>query len=514
MKRFLLFGLLLCSIALYADDCSESLNEAKNLYNVGNYSKAKSLFEYVASECGVNYGDAAAWARKCTEKLTPQLTVSRTNISVGSSSGTTSVTVTSNRGWNLQNTSSNMFYVSKNGNTVTINYYANITSSSRSDYFDIATTDGSKSVRVTITQSGSNANSSSNNYPSATTLSVSRTSLSVGASAGSTSVTVTSNREWKLQNSSSNMFSVSKSGNTIVIKYYVNSTSYSRSGYFDIVTLDGSKSVRVTITQSGTSSSNYSGETTLSVSKSYISATAYGVIEYITVTSNRSWEIQYPSGGMYSARRDGNKVVVNISANTTYSSRSDFFNIRTTDGKKSITITLSQGAGTSSSSSSRSSSSSYQTNSSRSYGSSTYSSQSKYRQYINNQGLFEVTWCSMRLGIGSALTYTQSLMKLRLGPIQWSPLEFEVGWNYFAESESNIFCNFQPTIDAIIPVSENSAIYTGIGPMWNLIDGNIWFKIEAGWHYHWGYRASSDFFLRYDGTFCIGTSIQWSQGRY
>lgn len=506
MKRFLLFGLLLCSIALYADDCSESLNEAKNLYNVGNYSKAKSLFEYVASECGVNYGDAAAWARKCTEKLTPQLTVSRTNISVGSSSGTTSVTVTSNREWNLQNTSSNMFYVSKNGNTVTINYYANTTSSSRSDYFDIATTDGSKSVRVTITQSGSNANSSSNNYPSATTLSVSRTSLSVGASAGSTSVTVTSNREWKLQNSSSNMFSVSKSGNTIVIKYYVNSTSYSRSSYFDIVTLDGSKSVRVTITQSGTSYSNYSGETTLSVSKSYISATAYGVIEYITVTSNRSWEIQYPSGGMYSARRDGNKVVVNISANTTYGSRSDFFNIRTTDGKKSIKITLSQAAGSSSSSSR--SSSSYQRNRSRSYGQTTYSP-SKYRQYINSQGIFEITWYSMRLGIGSGAAYSISPMKLRLGPVQLSPAEIVVGWDFL---RNYMYVNYQPTIDALIPVNEYSAIYAGIGPNIDMVENDIWFKIEAGWHYHWGSSASSDFFLRYDGTFCVGTSIQWSTG--
>ena len=506
MKRFLLFGLLLCSIALYADDCSESLNEAKNLYNVGNYSKAKSLFEYVASECGANYGDAAAWARKCTEKLTPQLTVSRNNISVGASSGTTSITVTSNREWKLQNTNSNMFSVSKNGNTVTINHYANTTSSSRSDYFDIATTDGSKSVRVTITQSGSNANSSSNNYPSATTLSVSRTSLSVGASAGSTSVTVTSNREWKLQNSSSNMFSVSKSGNTIVIKYYVNSTSYSRSDYFDIATTDGSKSVRVTITQSGTSSSNYSGETTLSVSKSYIYAAASGVTEYITVTSNRSWEIQYPSGGMYTARRDGNKVIVNISTNTTNATRNDFFNIRTTDGKKSIKITLSQASGSSSSSSR--SSSSYQTNRSRSYGQTTYSP-SKYRQYINSQGIFEITWYSMRLGIGSGAAYSISPMKLRLGPVQLSPAEIAVGWDFL---RSDLHANYQPTIDALIPVNQYSAIYAGIGPTIDIGDNDIWFKIEAGWHYHWGSSASSDFFLRYDGTFCVGTSIQWSTG--
>ena len=254
------------------------------------------------------------------------------------------------------------------------------------------------------------------------------------------------------------------------------------------------------------SSSNYSGETTLSVSKSYISATAYGVIEYITVTSNRSWEIQYPSGGMYSARRDGNKVVVNISANTTYGSRSDFFNIRTTDGKKSIKITLSQAAGSSSSSSR--SSSSYQRNRSRSYGQTTYSP-SKYRQYINSQGIFEITWYSMRLGIGSGAAYSISPMKLRLGPVQLSPAEIAVGWDFL---RSDLHANYQPTIDALIPVNQYSAIYAGIGPTIDIGDNDIWFKIEAGWHYHWGSSASSDFFLRYDGTFCVGTSIQWSTG--
>lgn len=503
MKRFFILGLLLCSAALYADDCSDSFNEAKDFYNKGNYSKAKELFDYVVSECGSSYKDAASsWSKKCEEKLTPQLTVSRTNISVGASAGTTSITVTCNRAWNLQNTNSNMFSVSQNGNTVTINYYANTTSSSRSDYFDIVTTDGSKSVRVTITQSGANSTSSSNNYPNAVTLSVSRTSISVGASAGTTSITVTSNREWRLQNTSSNMFYVSKNGNTVTINYYANTTSSSRSDYFDIATTDGSKSVRVTITQSGTSSSNYSGETTLSVSKSYIYATASGITEYITVTSNRSWEIQYPSGGMYSARRDGNKVIVNISTNTTNATRNDFFNIRTTDGKKSIKITLSQASGSSSSSSS------YQTNRSRSYGQTTYSP-SNYRQYINSQGIFEITWYSMRLGIGSGAAYSISPMKLRLGPVQLSPAEIVVGWDFL---RNYMYVNYQPTIDALIPVNEYSAIYAGIGPNIDMVENDIWFKIEAGWHYHWGISASSDFFLRYDGTFCVGTSIQWSTG--
>ena len=134
-KRIYLLCILFClsSVALFADeDCDIAINEAKSKYNSGNYSDAKKLFDYVVNECGPNYGNASSWSNKCSEMLTPQLTVSRTAVNVGASSGTTSITVTSNREWVLQNTSSNMFSVSKDAKTVKINYYANSSSSSRS----------------------------------------------------------------------------------------------------------------------------------------------------------------------------------------------------------------------------------------------------------------------------------------------------------------------------------------------------------------------------------------------
>lgn len=247
MKRFLFLGILLCSVALYADDCSDALNEAKNLYNAGNYSKAKSLFEYVISECGSNYGDATSWSKECTEQLTPQLTVSRTNISVGASAGTTSVTVTSNREWKLQNTSSNMFSVSKNGSTVTINYYANSTSASRSDFFDIVTTDGSKSVRVTITQSAA-----------AVTLTVSKTAVSCSASGTTEYLTVSCSKAWEIQYPSGNMYSATRNGNTVIVKINRNTSTSSRTDFFNIKTTDGSKVVKISLNQTGNvSTSSY-----------------------------------------------------------------------------------------------------------------------------------------------------------------------------------------------------------------------------------------------------------------
>ncbi|MGN1239805.1 MAG: hypothetical protein ACI4TV_02900 [Paludibacteraceae bacterium] len=385
---------------IYADDCSEALNEAKSEYNAGNYSKAKELFDYVISECGADYEDAAAWAKKCADKLTPKLKVSNTNISVG-------------------------------------------------------------------------------------------------ASAGTTSITVTSNREWKLQNTSSNMFSVSKKANTVIVDYYANPYSVARSGYFELVTKDGLKSVRITVNQSPATHSNTgttsisSSEATLSVSKSSISAQASGTTEYITVTCNQSWEIQYPSDEMYSVSRDGNRVIVKIYPNPSRNQRTDFFNIKTTDGKKVIKISLSQAGG-------------YQ---SKKKSSNALSNNHLYGPYLNQHGMWELTWCSLRLGIGTGIAYSTSLMKVRWGPIQISPLEFAAGWDFIG---GDAFISYQPTIDGLIPVNPWSAVYVGIGPTINMVDSYAWFKIETGWKYHWRNNFSSDFFLRYDGTLCIGASIQWS----
>ena len=417
-KRIYLLCILFClsSVALFADeDCDIAINEAKSKYNSGNYSDAKKLFDYVVNECGPNYGNASSWSNKCSEMLTPQLTVSRTAVNVGASSGTTSITVTSNREWVLQNTSSNMFSVSKDAKTVKINYYANSSSSSRSGYFDVVTVDGSKSVRVRVNQAAASNHS---------------------------------------QKSSSSSQSTSN-------------TSSSKSS---------------------------SVATTLSVSKTRINATAAGTTEYITVTSNISWEIQYPSAAMYTAEKSGNKVIVKIRENSSSDTRTDWFYIKTTDGKQSVKISLSQSGRTSSSSSS--------------YRSYSYSS-SPYRRYINNLGVFEITWYSMRAGIGSGVAYSSSLFKLRWGPLQLSPLEFACGYDFLSDDG---ILNYQPTIDAFIPFSSEDAIYIGVGPTYDVFNDYLWFKVEAGWHYHWGSSASSDFFLRYDGSFCVGVSIQWSTG--
>ena len=327
IKKIFFVLIILCTVSLcvLADDCSDALSEAKSLYNSGNYAKAKSLFEYVKSECGSSYGDATNWIAKCDDALTPKLSLSRSSVSVGASSGSTTITVTSNRTWELKNTSSSMFSVSKSGNTITIQYYSNSSTSSRNDYFDVATTDGTKSVRVNIYQSGKTTSPS---------LSVSKTSISASASGTTEYITVTCNTTWEVQYPSGTMYSVTRSGNTLTVKINATSSTESRSDYFNVKTTDASKVQKIQLTQSGIA--------TLSVSKTSISAGASGITEYITVTSSKPWEIQYPSGTMYSVTRSGNTLTVKILPNSSTESRSNYFNVKTTDASKVQKIELKQ----------------------------------------------------------------------------------------------------------------------------------------------------------------------------
>ena len=178
-------------------------------------------------------------------------------------------------------------------------------------------------------------------------LSVSSQNLSFSAYGESKTITVSSNRDWYLANTSSNMFTVSASGENVTVRCYQNSGAY-RTDYFDIKTIDGTKSARIYVSQSAYSNSNSinnnsSSSPYLTLSKTSISAPAAGTTEYITVSTNREWEIQYPSGTMYSVTKYGcNQVKVVISQNTSNSARADYFNVKLKDGSKSIKVSLSQ----------------------------------------------------------------------------------------------------------------------------------------------------------------------------
>lgn len=91
---------------------------------------------------------------EAVDNIPTELSVSETQLSFGAENATKTITVQSNNSWKLQNTSSNIFSVSRSGNVLSISCNANTSTSSRNDYFDIITYDGAKSQRITITQTG------------------------------------------------------------------------------------------------------------------------------------------------------------------------------------------------------------------------------------------------------------------------------------------------------------------------------------------------------------------------
>lgn len=241
--------MLHCIIApvLYADEiCDAAIAEGKQKYSAGNYQGAKELFEYAQSECGSNYGNAQAWIAKCNAALTPTtLSVSSSSLSFGSDSGTKTITVYCNREWSLANTSSNMFTVTRNGNRVTIRCNANSTTNNRSDYFDIKSNDGTKSQRIHISQTGRQS----------TYLTLGKTSVSCSYSGATEYISVYCNGFWSIQYPTGTMYSASRyNDNSIKVVIQPNTTSNSRTDYFNVVCANDT--IRVDLSQSGKSTAN------------------------------------------------------------------------------------------------------------------------------------------------------------------------------------------------------------------------------------------------------------------
>ena len=189
--RILLFGMLLfLPTLLFADICADFLAEGKQHYNNGNYQKAKECFLYVMNECGTYYGDVTNWINKCDAALTPTLSVSKSLISCSASGTTQYITVTSNTSWMIDYPSSSMYSVVRNGNSLTVTIYSTTSTESRTDFFNVKTTDGKIVKKITLSQSGKSVSNS---------LEVSRSLISCSASATTEYITVTSNTSWQIE---------------------------------------------------------------------------------------------------------------------------------------------------------------------------------------------------------------------------------------------------------------------------------------------------------------------------
>ena len=229
----------------------------------------------------------------------------------------------------------------------------------------------------------------------------------------------------------------------------------------------------------------------LTLSHTMIDAPSSGLTDYITVSCGKEWNIQHPWGTMYSADRIGNQVRVKILPNKTYSARSDYFYVTTKDDTESIKVYLSQN----------------QASQSTIFTPSEVVYKSAYKKYCDAQGLFEVTWLGSNFLFGSGFEYAISLLRMRVGFVQFNLVEFMIGVDFLGLTGDDLIYAYQPSINFVIPTHDTGAVYLGAGPS---IGNYLWFKTEAGYRFHWAKNASTDVFFRYDGMYSIGISIQYS----
>lgn len=402
----LLLSCLFVAIPTFADEeCDQSLKEAKALYNAGKYTEAKELFVYVQKICSPTYGSANTWVQKCDQAI---------------------------------------------------------------------------------------ADSKRKQQSSATTLSANNTQVTATSGGASEFISITSNKSWTITNTPASWCQVSKSGTGLTVTISANADPNSRSTSIQIATTDNKKNLTIYVDQAANSQTTTS---TLSLDKTSISTYSSGTTEYISVSCNTAWEVQYASGTMYSVTRSGNTLIVKINPNTTTNSRSDYFNVKTTDGSQIVKVNLSQSGTTTGT---------YRVNSG-----SVYPALDEYNSY---HGKWEVEWFSGRLNLCTGVEFEASAFAFRYSLLKIEPLIF--GWRYdFINDYSAGY--YQPEVKLVFPWSDEWAAEFGIGPSVNFSSRygtSAWFVTEVGVLWHWGEICSSDFFMRYDGMFVFGVSINFSTG--
>lgn len=165
--------------------------------------------------------------------------ISSQSAGFGSEGGTKTFTVSSSGAWTISVNTASWGHLTRSGNTLTLRADANTSSSSRTDYFIIAS--GSKTLRVDISQA------------KGVSFSVSSQELSFPASGGSKTITVSANGAWRIGTNTCGWGHLSISGSQLTVQLDANTGSSSRTDYFTIKS--GDQELRVNITQNGSSNS-------------------------------------------------------------------------------------------------------------------------------------------------------------------------------------------------------------------------------------------------------------------
>ncbi|MBK7105282.1 MAG: T9SS type A sorting domain-containing protein [Ignavibacteriae bacterium] len=301
--------------------------------------------KYTNSVPGVTYRNVKVVTYGNSTTPVNNLSISPSSQNVGSSAGSTNISVSSNVSWNVSDNASWLTITptsGSNGGSLNATFTANTGSSSR--IATVTVTGGGITRTATITQSGTSTTP-------VNSLSISPATQNVGSSAGNTNISVSSNVSWNVSDDASwltiSPTSGSNNGN-LNASFTANTGTSSRTA---TVTVSGGGITRTaTISQSGTNGSG--GGSFINVPVSINIPKDAGSIE-VKVESNISWSVKDNTGSQGSwltktpKNGTGNGIVImKHKANTSSNSRTG--NLIFSGGGITKSILVTQAGGNSS----------------------------------------------------------------------------------------------------------------------------------------------------------------------
>ncbi len=215
---------------------------------------------------------------------------------------------------------------------MTVTAEENTATTVRSATISLKTTDGKATVTVKVTQSSANV-----------IFSVDRNEFNVAAAGESFTVKVTHNIGYKITSQPDWVKQTGKASNgnvdTYTFKAGANTSTEAREGVI-VFCNDNNECVPVTVKQTGTNA-------TLSVSPTSMTFTAKAESKTFSVTSNTTWTATSSADWVKLGTTSGSgnaQVTVTTDENTALTQRSATISLRTTDGRVSTSIKVTQSA--------------------------------------------------------------------------------------------------------------------------------------------------------------------------
>lgn len=244
------------------------------------------------------------------------LSVSNDDVYLTANGGRSSISINTDGIFAVSTVPASWVSTSVNGKTLNLECGVN-SGIARNTYLIIQS--GAKTLRLNIAQAGK----------SATRLDVSTSNIELNADGGNRTIDIYTDGECQISTQPASWANATISGNSISLRVNENPGT-KRSDYF--VIKSGSYEKRINISQAGKTATH------LNVSSDNISYSYSGGTRTITVSTDGEWQISTGTAEWGHTSISGNTITLRIDENTSSSSRTDYFVIKSGSKEKRINI--------------------------------------------------------------------------------------------------------------------------------------------------------------------------------